>query len=140
MSKTGAIILEISFIDKNIFENIFIDLLDDGWIAKHDDGIAFMVDGSYEWRNIDNKNFDEVFKLVSDSIDRGLETCIDIAWSDSKHRLGMTYVNSKKIMFTLNDEEKKIENLGLPDFTWYLLKLKSVFGLINFTRLVCLYN
>ena len=140
MSKTGAILIETSQVNKDIFENIVRAMLANGWSLNHDNGFSFMLNGSYDWECGELLDFEEVLEKVKNSIDNKLETCIDLTWDGTSYSVGVTYLDPQRVMFSVSGDQKKISLLDIIDYTWYFERLLPVFDVIDFTRIKCTYD
>ena len=140
MSKTGSIIIETSFVNKENYLQIFNVLTNNGWSANRDNVISFMVNGTYTWRTESYVNLNNVLEFISASIDNRLETNIDLGWENTEIGLGLMYSKPNELIFLIAENILRLEHSGIADFSWYLGHIAPVFEILQFNRIECNYS
>ncbi|MDI3320676.1 hypothetical protein [Pinibacter soli] len=141
MAKTGAIFVDTSsiIIDESVYETIMNTLLNNGWAIN--DEFSYMVDGTYDFQSTNRQNFGQVFRLVKNSISNGKECFISLSHQDNVSiAVEVTYLNSKSIMFSIVEDSVTLKNMKVTDFSFYIERLASIFEVIDFNRIKCIYD
>jgi hypothetical protein len=140
MSKIGVIRIDTSDkVDKALYFKILESLLENGWSANLDGNISFMVNDSYDWECLPFKDYPLVISLIGESIDNKQACLIAIRYNDGFTDIELKYLDSKTLGLNMVNDVKKMDLLGVVDFTWYLEKVPTIFSCIQFDSIRCDY-
>lgn len=141
MSKTGAIKISSSVfsIDEIIFRDVLKVLLANGWGTDMDNKVLFMQNATYDFESAASDKLDYVVSLICNSISKNKACFIRLVWNTSIG-LELTYLSSNSIMFSMSEDVVTLNNTNIPDFSFYLERIKGIFDIIDVKRIECVYD
>jgi hypothetical protein len=140
--KTGSIDIYSSNLKVKDFTLILNQLLLNGWSANKNGLIVYVIDDSYEPLSMTfNKNsLNAINRKLCDNMENGLNASIDLVLKDNEGIINLHVVKDGNLRIGILENIIYISDTDIIDFSWYIEKLKGVFSILNFYRLICSFD